>query len=373
MATLKVLICGGGCAGPALAFWLTRLGHHVTIVERFPALRATGAQIDFREQGIATLKVMGLMDEIRARLVDEAGVAFVDTNGKILGTVLANTSGKGAQSITSEFEIMRGDVVRILYDATKDDVEYVFNKTVGKFEQDDKNVLAHFSDGTSDTFDILVGADGQGSRIRKAIEPANAPDPYRKLGHIKLLYLILKDDSPEVSSIHRGSVEQQKEFWTQRFRGAGWQTERFLEGMKTTENFYSQEVVQVQTTTWHKGRVVLLGDAAYCPSPFSGMGTTLGFIGAYVLAGEIQKNPENLSLAFENYDKVLRPFVDEVQNIKLGLIRWAIPDTQLGVTILQWIAWFVCLLRIPYLISRFSSEEKAGWPLPKYPALKVSK
>ncbi|KAF5989732.1 2-polyprenyl-6-methoxyphenol hydroxylase [Fusarium bulbicola] len=409
MAPLKVLICGGGCAGPALAFWLTRLGHHVTIVERFPALRATGAQIDFREQGIATLKVMGIIDEIRAKLVDEAGVAFVDTNGKILGTVLANTSGKGAQSITSEFEIMRGDVVRILYDATKDDVKYVFNTTVEKFEQDDKSVLAHFSDGTSDTFDILVGADGQGSRIRKAIGPSDAPDPYRKLGiHMAYyfipreegdsnirrtyqasqgrmifrrthnstetqVYLILKDDSPGVSSVHRGSVEQQKDFWRQRFRGAGWQTERFLAGMKTTENFYSQEVVQVQTNTWHKGRVVLLGDAAHCPSPFSGMGTTLGFIGAYVLAGEIQKNPENLSLAFENYDKVLRPFVDEVQNIKIGLIRRAIPDTQLGVTIIQWIAWFVCLLRIPYLISRFSSEEKAGWPLPKYPALKTSK
>ncbi|KAF9760612.1 hypothetical protein IL306_004231 [Fusarium sp. DS 682] len=409
MAPLKVLICGGGCAGPALAFWLSRLGHHVTIVERFPALRATGAQIDFREQGIQTLKLMGLIDEIRSRLVDEAGVAFVDTNGKILGTVLANTSGKGAQSVTSEYEIMRGDVVRLLYDSTKDDVEYVFNKTVDKFEQDEKSVLVHFSDGTSDTFDMLVGADGQGSRIRKAIEPGDAPSPYRKLGlHMAYyfipreegdnnirrtysasegrmifrrthnstetqVYLILKDDSPETSSIHRGTVEQQKEFWTQKFRGAGWQTDRFLEGMKTAENWYCQEVVQVQTNTWQKGRVVLLGDSAYCPSPFSGMGTTLGFIGAYILAGEIQKNPDNLPLAFENYDKVLRPFVDEVQNIKLSLIKWAIPDTQMGVTILQWITWFVCLLGIPSLVSRFSSEEKAGWPLPKYPELKASK
>ncbi|KAF4339050.1 2-polyprenyl-6-methoxyphenol hydroxylase [Fusarium beomiforme] len=409
MAPLKVLICGGGCAGPALAFWLSRLGHRVTIVERFPALRATGAQIDFREQGIQTLKLMGLIDEIRERLVDEAGVAFVDTNGKILGTVLANTSGKGAQSVTSEYEIMRGDVVRLLYDETKDDVEYVFGKTVEKFEQDEKSVLAHFSDGTSDTFDMLVGADGQGSRIRQAIEPADAPGPYRKLGihmayyfipreegdsnirrtysgsqgrmifrrtHNSIetqVYLILKDDSPETSSIHKGTVEQQKEFWTQKFRGAGWQTDRFLEGMKTTKNWYCQEVVQVQTKTWHKGRVVLLGDSAYCPSPFSGMGTTLSFIGAYVLAGEIQKSPDNLPLAFENYDKVLRPFVDEVQNIKLSLIKWAIPDTQIGVTILQWIMWFVCLLRIPALVSRFSSEEKAGWPLPKYPELKASK
>ncbi|KAM0349095.1 hypothetical protein ACHAPU_004031 [Fusarium lateritium] len=408
MSSLKVLICGGGCAGPALAFWLAELGHRVTIVERFPVLRATGAQIDFREQGIETLKRMGLVDEIRAKMVDEAGVAIIDSSGKVMGTVLANKSGKGAQSVTSEYEIMRGDLVRIMYEATKNDVEYVFGRTVDSFEQNEKQVLAHFSDGSSDTFDLLVGADGQGSRIRRAIEPANSPDPYRKLGlHMAYyfiprmeedtnirrtysaaegrmifrrthnstetqVYLILKDDSPEISSIHKGSVEQQKEFWTRRFRSAGWQTDRFLEGMETTENFYSQEVVQVQTDTWHKGRVVLLGDAAHCPSPFSGMGTTASFVGAYVLAGEISQNKDNLPLAFENYDKTLRPFIDEVQNIKISMIKLFIPDTRWGVAILQWLAWFVCLLRIPFLISRFSSEEKGGWSLPSYPELKLA-
>lgn len=119
---LRVLICGGGCAGPALAFWLARSGHRVTVVERFPALRATGAQVDLRGQGIEAVKRMGLLDAVRAKLVDEAGVAFVDRHGKVKGTILANTSGKGAQTLTSEYEIMRGDVVRILYDATKDDV-----------------------------------------------------------------------------------------------------------------------------------------------------------------------------------------------------------------------------------------------------------
>ncbi|KAI1058944.1 hypothetical protein LB507_003878 [Fusarium sp. FIESC RH6] len=409
MTSLKVLICGGGCAGPALAFWLVRLGHHVTIVERFPALRATGAQIDFREQGIQTVKRMGLDQVVRSKLVDEAGVGFVDTNGKIIGTVMANKSGKGAQSVTSEYEIMRGDLVRILYDATKDNVEYMFDKTVESFKQDDKQVYAYFSDGTSDTFDLLVGADGQGSRIRRAINPPGMPDPYRQLGlHMAYyfipreegdtnirrtysasegrmifrrthnstetqVYLILKDDSPETSAIHKGTVEQQKQFWSQRFRNAGWQIDRFLKGMQTTQNFYSQEVVQVQTPLWSKNRVVLLGDAAHCPSPFSGMGTTASFVGAYVLAGEISRNPDDLPLAFVNYDDKLRPFIDEVQNVKLNVIKTFIPDTQWGVTVLQWFAWLICLLRIPALVSRFSSEEKGGWHLPDYPELNYSK
>lgn len=406
MAPLKILICGGGCAGPALAYWLANSGHRVVIVERFAALRASGAQIDLRAQGIEVVKRMGLLDVIRSKLVDEDGTSFVDTHGNVLASVMANKSGQGAQSLTSEYEIMRGDLVRVLYDATKDKVEYVFGKTVDSFEQDDDQVVVHFSDGSSDTYDILVGADGQGSYIRKAIAPANSPDPYRRLGIYMAYwfvsrteednnmfnwynspggrvihrrshsptesqaYFVLNDDSEDLHSLFRSPVEQQKKFLAQRFHDAGWHAERFIEGMKTTENFYCQEIVQVCTDTWHKGRVVLLGDAANCPSSFSGMGTTSCFVGAYVLAGEINRNTENLPQAFANYDKTLRPFVKEAQKLSPSLIRLNMPKTEWGVAILRSLIRLVCFLRIPDLISRFSNAEKGGWRLPDYPELK---
>ncbi|CAM0140318.1 hypothetical protein VKS41_002365 [Umbelopsis sp. WA50703] len=405
MAPLKVLICGGGCAGPALAFWLARSGHHVTIVERFPALRASGAQIDLRAQGIDVLKRMGLLDKIRAKLVDEAGVSLVDAQNRTRATIMANKSGKGAQSLTSEYEIMRGDLVRILYDATKDNVQYIFGIIVERFEQYEDQVVAHFSDGRTDTFDLLVGADGQGSRIRKAILPPDSPEPYKRLGiHMAYwfvprnetdsnirrtynspgrrmimarshnatetqAYFSMMDDSEELRSVPRAPVEQQKEFWAQKFQDAGWQTERFIQGMKTTENFYCQEVVQVCINTWYQDRVVLLGDAAYCPSPFSGMGTTASFVGAYVLAGEINQSPGNLPRAFANYQQTLRPFVDEIQNIKLSLLRIGFPQTQLGISILHFVIGMLTYLRIPELIARYSKEEVGGWKLPDYPEL----
>lgn len=402
MVSLKILICGGGCAGPALAFWLARSGHRVVVIERFEALRASGAQIDLRAQGIEVVKRMGLLDVIRTKLVDEAGVSFVDSQGNSKGTVMANKSGKGAQTATSEYEIMRGDLVRIFYDATKNDVEYIFGRTVERFEQDEKGVVVYFSDGSSDTFDLLVGADGQGSRIRKAILPAESPDPYLRTGfHMAYwfiprietdnnvarvyhspgrrvllrrshnptetqAYLILNDDSKELQNISRVSIEQQKAFWAGRFRGAGWQTDRFLKGMETADNFYCQEVVQVRTDTWYKGRVVLVGDAAHCPSPFSGMGTTSGFVGAYVLAGEINRNPENLPLALENYEKTLRPFVNEIQKLKIFFLRLAFPQTRWGIAVFHFIIGVLCFFRIPDLAARFSKEDKGGWSLPDY-------
>lgn len=405
MAPLKVLICGGGCAGPALAFWLAHTGHQVTVVERFPVLRSGGAQIDLRGAGIEAVKRMGLLEAVQSKLVDEQGTAMVDSNGNVKATILANKSGQGAQTLTSEYEIMRGDLVRILYEVTKDNVHYMFGKTVDSFDQDEKQVIANFSDGSSRTYDLLVGADGQGSRIRRAIWSPDSPDPYYRLGthvaycfipriksdtNMKTVYncpggrmimrrshsstetqvlFFLKDDSPEISSLSKASIEQQRAFWAQRFRDAGWQADRFLAGMEATDNWYCQEVVQVRTNTWHQGRVVLLGDAAHCPSPWSGMGTSSALVGAYVLAGEINRRPDDLAQAFVEYDKVLRPYVNQCQEVHTSLIKLAMPESWWGVAILRFVFQALCFLRLPELIARFSTERDGGWQLPDYAEL----
>ncbi|MFE2442742.1 FAD-dependent monooxygenase [Streptomyces melanosporofaciens] len=403
--SLRVLVAGGGVAGQALAFWLVRGGHQVTVVERFPALRATGAQVDLRGQGIEAVERMGLLDAVRGKLVDEAGVAFIDGRGKARATIMANTSGRGRQSLTSEYEIMRGDLVRILNDATKDDTEYVFGKSVDGFEQDTHRVVAHFSDGSSAEFDLLVGADGQGSRIRRAILPegfdpywrvgihmaywfvpriasdSNIRDTYMVPGGRQIMrrshnptetqaYFVMREESEEASAIHRAPVERRQEFWAGRFRDAGWQTERFIEGMKTSPFFYSQEVVQVRTDTWSRGRVVLAGDAAHCASPYSGMGISGGLVGAYVLAGEINRHPGDLPTALANYDSVLRPFVNEIQGqVNPRLLRLGMPMTQRAIDAFQATTALACFLHLPDLAARFSKGDRGGnWRLPENPA-----
>ncbi|MEU1944924.1 FAD-dependent monooxygenase [Streptomyces sp. NPDC059474] len=403
--SLRVLVAGGGVAGQALAFWLVRGGHQVTVVERFPALRATGAQVDLRGQGIEAVERMGLLDAVRGKLVDEAGVAFIDGRGKARATIMANTSGQGRQSLTSEYEIMRGDLVRILNDATKDDTEYVFGKSVDGFEQDTHRVVAHFSDGSSAEFDLLVGADGQGSRIRRAILPegfdpywrvgihmaywfvpriasdSNIRDTYMVPGGRQIMrrshnptetqaYFVMREESEEASAIHRAPVERRQEFWAGRFRDAGWQTERFIEGMKTSPFFYSQEVVQVRTDTWSRGRVVLAGDAAHCASPYSGMGISGGLVGAYVLAGEINRHPGDLPTALANYDSVLRPFVNEIQGqVNPRLLRLGMPMTQRAIDAFQATTALACFLHLPDLAARFSKGDRGGnWRLPENPA-----
>ncbi|WP_436535593.1 FAD-dependent monooxygenase [Actinoplanes sp. HUAS TT8] len=399
--SLRILVAGGGIAGQALAFWLTRGGHQVTVAERFPAVRATGAQVDLRGQGIEAIRRMGLLDAVRDQLVDEAGVAFIDAHGRPRATIMANTSGRGRQTLTSEYEIMRGDLVRILYDAARGDTTYLFDRGVDGFEQDEHRVVAHFSDGSTGEFDLLIGADGQGSRLRRAILP-DGTDPYWRVGiHMAYwfvpriasdsnirdtymvpggrqimrrshnpaetqVYFVLRDRSAEASAIHRQPVELQQEFWADRFRDAGWQTERFLDGMRGSPFFYSQEVVQVRTDTWSKGRVVLAGDAAHCASPYSGMGVSGGLVGAYVLAGEINRHPGDLPTALANYDTVLRPFVDRIQaEVNPRLLRLGMPTTQRAIAAFQATTALAGFLRIPDLAARFAKEDRGGdWQLP---------
>lgn len=134
----------------------------------------------------------------------------------------------------------------------------------------------------------------------------------------------------------------------------------------------------MRSNTWNKAtdggrRVVLLGDAAYCPSPFSGMGTTAAFVGAYVLAGEISQHEGNLSGALEQYENVMRPFIEDAQKVNPTTLRVGMPQTLLGVAILRFIFRVVCFLQIPKLVTRFSSEHKAGWKVPEYPKLRASK
>ncbi|MEU8900423.1 FAD-dependent monooxygenase [Nocardia sp. NPDC048505] len=399
-------MCGGGIAGQATAYWLARSGHRVVVVERFPSLRATGAQVDLRGQGIEAVRAMGLLEVVRSKLVDEAGVAFVNAQGRARATIMANTSGRGRQTLTSEYEIMRGDLVRILHDATNGDVDYVFGTSVDHFEQDENRVVAYFSDGSSDEFDLLVGADGQGSRIRRALLPNGAPEPYWRMGmHMAYwfvpriasdsnirdtynapggrmvmrrshnadetqVYFVLREASEEASAIHREPIERQKEFWAGRFRGAGWQTDRFLEGMETTSSFYSQEVVQVRTDTWSQGRVVLVGDAAHCASPYSGMGVSGGLVGAYVLAGAINAHPADLPRALANYDTTLRPFVDEIQaEVNPRLLRLGMPMSRFGIDAFLAVTGLATFLRIPDLVARFAKEDRGGGGrLPESPA-----
>ncbi|EAW20344.1 putative FAD-binding monooxygenase [Aspergillus fischeri NRRL 181] len=426
MAQLKILISGAGIAGNALAFWLSKMGHDVTVIERFPALRATGLQIDLRGHGIEVMRRMGLEQSFRERSVREQGLEVVDGSGRRRAYFPANRSGTGIQSFTTDFEILRGDLCRLLYGATVDRVKYVFGASLESINDNDGFVEAVFSGGRKERFDFIVGADGQGSRTRRLALDADAEDPFYPLGvyiayftlprpvggdeYLASVYIApqrrfvavrrhnpreiqvylacmpdLCKPKDRLKNARKGDVVEEKHGFAEIFRGAGWQTDDILEALESADDFYCERLGVVKLDCWSRGRVVLLGDAAFCPSATTGMGTTSSLVGAYILAGEIGKHckrssrgdidgsttKDALSRAFKAYEETFRPFIDQVQRGLLdGSSFWdRVPSTSFGIAVLHFVLAIASFFRLDVLARFVLRENVQGWALPDYDML----
>ncbi|MGW0660970.1 FAD-dependent monooxygenase [Streptodolium elevatio] len=362
MPNNEILICGAGIAGPALAYWLRRGGFTVTIVERAPAPRPGGQTVDLRGAGRTVVERMGLMDQARAQSVDQRGLALVDASGRTTARLPAD--GFGGEGIVSEIEILRGDLARLLYEATLPDTEYLFDDTVTDIHQDTDAVTATFENAAPRRFGLVVGADGPHSVVRALafgperdfVHPIglytawftaldsldldgwflmhNAPGglvvsarPGRLPGEINAG---ISFRSPPLTYDRRDTTAQQ-ELVARRFAHVGWETPRLLRAMHTAPDFLFDSMGQVRLDSWSRGRVALLGDAGYCATPLTGLGTSLALVGAYVLAGELAAAKGDHGAALRRYDTVMRPYVRQAQQLPPGGAAGYAPSSRLGI------------------------------------------
>ncbi|MEV0598878.1 FAD-dependent monooxygenase [Streptomyces sp. NPDC050315] len=363
MRNTDVLISGAGIGGPALAYWLRKAGFNVTVVERAPAPRPGGQTVDLRGAGRDVMTRMGLLEQARALSVDQRGLAYVNSSGRATARMPADSFG--GEGIVSEIEILRGDLGRLLYEATLPDTEYLFDDTVTGLVQDTTGVTVTFEKAAARRFGLVVGADGLHSVVRalafgpesQYVRPLdlytawftatgeeialdgwyqmhNSPGglvasarPGRLPGEIKVG---LSFRSKQLSYDRRDVAEQQ-ELIAGRFARAGWEVPRLLRAMRTAPDFFFDSMGQVRLDRWSEGRVALLGDAGYCPSPLTGLGTSLALVGAYVLAGELGAADGDHRVAFANYDRVMRPYVSKAQQLPPGGASGYAPSSALAI------------------------------------------
>jgi len=163
----RVLVAGASIAGPALAHWLRRRGAEVTVVERAPGLRPGGQAVDARGVAKEVIVRMGLDAQVRAARTDTAGAYTVDADGNVLETYRADDHG--GDGYIAEIEILRGDLSRVLYDDTRDGVEYLFGDRIAELTQDADGVDVTFAGGDRRRFDLVIGADGLHSGLRAMV------------------------------------------------------------------------------------------------------------------------------------------------------------------------------------------------------------
>lgn len=164
MKNKNILISGASIGGPALAYWLARYGFNPTVVEQAPGLREGGYAIDIRGAARDVSERMGIMEEVREATTKTRGMSFVNSANKAQANMSADQLG--GEGIISEFEILRGDLSHILYAATKDTTEYMFNDSITSLVQSEDGVRVTFRHSEPRTFDLVIGADGLHSNVR---------------------------------------------------------------------------------------------------------------------------------------------------------------------------------------------------------------
>ncbi|WP_433063615.1 FAD-dependent monooxygenase [Dactylosporangium sp. CS-033363] len=340
-------MAGASIAGPALAHWLSRRGAEVTVVERAPELRPGGQAVDARGVAREVIRRMGLDAAVRAARTDTAGAHTVDADGKVLESYSADDDG--GDGYISEIEILRGDLSQVLYDDTRGEVEYRFGDRIAELGQDADGVDVVFAGGDRRRFDLVVGADGLHSALRGMVFGPREQF-IRHLGLVLAFYSVpnefgierwMIDYQEEGTGRSAGlrplpdpgramamlgfpaadldvdfrDVAAQQQLLRTEMAGLGWLTPRILAHLEGTPDFYLDQVAQVVMDRWSDGRVGLIGDAAFCSSPFSGGGTGLALVGAYLLAGELAAAGWDPTAGFASYEALMRPYVEANQEI----------------------------------------------------------
>ncbi|MGN2639436.1 FAD-dependent monooxygenase [Nocardia takedensis] len=345
MSGVRVLVAGASIAGPAVAHWLRRRGAEVTVVERAADLRPGGQAVDARGITKEVIRRMGLDAAVRAARTETAGAHTVDRDGAVLTTFSAEDDG--GDGFISEIEILRGDLSRVLYDDTRDGVEYLFGDRIAELVQDADGVDVTFAGGEKRRFEVVVGADGLHSGLREAVFGPRERF-VRHLGHVLAFYTVPNEfgldrwllDHREAGrsaglrpipdptramamfsfpagdfDVDFRDVAAQKRLLRERMDGMGWLSAEILAHVDDAPDFYLDQVAQVVMDSWSSGRVVLLGDAGFSSSPMSGQGTGLALVGAYILAGELAAAGWEPKVGFARYEALMRPFVEANQEM----------------------------------------------------------
>ncbi|MEV4257356.1 FAD-dependent monooxygenase [Spirillospora sp. NPDC049652] len=372
--TKNILISGASVAGPALAYWLHRHGYSVTVVEKAPGLRDGGYAVDFRgEVHLRVLEEMGVLDDIRREQTHTGAMVYVNTHGKKLASMPADL-------FAGDVEILRGDLARILFEKTEPYTRYVFGDSIARMDEDRDGVTVTFDSGEVGRYDLVVGADGLHSNVRRlAFGPEDdfvshlglycavftvpnylgidhAGLAYTTPGKVVTMYSARENTEAKavfyfgapLTGIDRRDVAAQQRLLAGTFAGNGWESDRLLGMMADAPDFYFDSVGQVRMDGWTRGRVALLGDAAYCPSPLSGMGTGLAMVAAYVLAGELAEAGGDHAVAFARYEEAMREYADGCRKQGQGVAKLMVPENRV-------IAW---LLRQNYKLMPYLPGKK---------------
>ncbi|GIG88251.1 FAD-dependent monooxygenase [Plantactinospora endophytica] len=393
----KVLISGASIAGPTLAYWLHRYGFEVTVVEKATGVRDGGYPIDVRGTAIDVLERMEVLPRVRAGHVDTRRLTFVDGNGRTVGSLRPEAFSGGVPG--RDLEVPRGYLTSVLYATIREDVEFLFGDSIAALQDNDDGVRVTFVSGRQQEFDLVLGADGLHSNTRRlAFGPEERYVRYLGYcfagftlpndlglahegtictapGRMATIYapgctdtlhglLTVARSQPPLAEL--GDAEAQRELMARVFADDRWRVPYLLDAMRAADDVFFDVVSQIHMPEWSRGRVALVGDAAHAPSFFSGQGTSIALVGAYVLAGELATRAEHTA-AFAAYERIARPYVQVNQALADTGGSTLAPTTARALWLRNQLLRVAPLIARTGLVGRSARRATTALDLPGYP------
>ena len=350
-----------GIAGPTFAYWLTLYGFETTLVEIAPHLRTGGYVIDFWGRGFDVAEKMGILPKIKQEGYDIKELRLVNSSGKRVGGLNAEVFRSATNG--RYVSIPRGELAKIIYETVGDRCETVFGDSITKIEQDESEVRVSFERTEPRRFDMVIGADGLHSVVRKLV--FGKQDLFEKYLGYRVAAFTAKGYRPRDEEVYvsyslpgrqvarfamrndqtmflfvfadaKSRYDEEpaidhKDILRAEFSDAGWECPQILEAMESCGEIYFDRVSQIRMSNWSQGRVCLVGDAAFCPSLLAGQGSALAMFGAYILAGELSRSADQPRNAFQRYEQQLRRFIVGKQDAAVKFSGSFAPKTRLGI------------------------------------------
>jgi 2-polyprenyl-6-methoxyphenol hydroxylase-like FAD-dependent oxidoreductase len=358
VAPRRVLISGASVGGPATAYWLGGAGFDVTVVEKADRVRGGGYPIDIRGAAVEVVRRMGLLEPLRDAHIHTRSVSAMHPDGSRIATVKAPTGARDPAH--ADIEVPRGELTALLYEASRDRVDYVFDDSIATLDDHPGGVDIAFRSGRTGAYDLVIGADGLHSNTRRlAFGPEeqfhhylghcfagfsvpnrfgldhevvliNTPGTMAALyaaGSRPDLHALLAFRSPLPSRADLADRDFQIESLTRAFANQGERTDWLLAQLADAPDLFFDTLSQIRTPAWNRGRVALVGDAGYAPSFLSGEGTSLALVGGYTLAAELAAT-EDQAAGLTAYEARLRDYVARNQALPTTGRRLMLPGTR---------------------------------------------